>query len=107
MQEDNLPQKLDSLVKQNRIVLFMKGSASFPVCGMSSTVRFILKKCKLEFVTVDLLLDPTLHSYLKERFDPVTAPYLFIDGRFFGSYDKIIEMYNSGKLQIFLSGNHR
>ena len=94
--------KLDDLVKRNRVVLFMKGSASVPLCGMSSTIRFMLKKSKLKFVTIDLLINPSLHSYMKEKFSPISAPYLYVDGKFFGGYDKVVEVFNSGRLRNLL-----
>lgn len=100
--EDEVRFRFEELIKQNRAVLFMKGSASFPVCGMSSTVRFIMKKCEPECSTVDLLRDPSLYAYLREKHVPISAPYLYVNGKFVGGYDKVIELFHSGKLQSFL-----
>jgi monothiol glutaredoxin len=79
------------IIDANRIVLFMKGTPSLPLCGMSAIVYFALKKSNLEFETVDLLQDPELNYFLRKANSPACAPFLYMDGKFVGGYDEITE----------------
>ena len=102
MQESLLIQTdLESFLKNHRVVLFMKGCSNFPVCGLSCTACYVLKKCNLKFSSVDLLVNPGLHLFLREKHVPIAAPYLYIAGEFVGGYEKIISLYHSGQLQDY------
>jgi monothiol glutaredoxin len=76
----------------------MKGSVSFPLCGLSGEVCFLLKKCNLHFKSVDVLVDPELHTFLKELHANFAIPYLYVSGKFVGGYDELCEMCRSGEL---------
>ncbi|MDR3179356.1 MAG: hypothetical protein LBT70_00450 [Holosporaceae bacterium] len=76
----------------------MKGSISFPLCGLSSSACFMLKKCNYRFSYFDVLGDPELHAFLRKRHAPSCVPYLYIDGNFVGGYNEICNMFNSGDL---------
>ncbi len=99
-------QRIDSLVKQNDIVLFMKGSASFPMCGFSGRAIQILKACGVDtkaLKTVNVLEDEGIRQGIKEYSNWPTIPQLYVKGEFIGGSDIMMEMYESGELQQALS----
>lgn len=85
--------KLEKVTSSNGSVLFMKGTAAFPLCGLSADVCFWLKKRALQFRCVDVLKDPELHLFLREVHAPSSVPYLYVDGKFVGGYDEIKAMF--------------
>ena len=100
-------QRIDQLVKSHDIVLFMKGSASFPMCGFSGRAIQILKACGLEprsLATVNVLDDPEVRQGIKEYSNWPTIPQLYVKGEFIGGSDIMMEMYESGELQQLLGG---
>jgi len=95
-------QRIDQLVKGNELVLFMKGSASFPMCGFSGRAVQILKACGVDtksLVTVNVLEDDGIRQGIKEYSHWPTIPQLYIRGEFIGGSDIMMEMYESGELQ--------
>ena len=95
-------QRIDSLVKGNDIVLFMKGSASFPMCGFSGRAIQILKACGVDtrtVQTVNVLEDDEIRQGIKEYSNWPTIPQLYVKGEFIGGSDIMMEMYESGELQ--------
>jgi monothiol glutaredoxin len=101
-------QRIDQLVKTNDIVLFMKGSASFPMCGFSGRAVQILKACGVEprsLATVNVLEDPEIRQGIKEYSNWPTIPQLYVKGEFIGGSDIMMEMYESGELQQLIGGN--
>ena len=91
--------RLDDLVKKNRVLLFMKGDRSFPQCGFSAQVVQILDSLIPEYATVDVLSDPAIREGVKHYSSWPTIPQLYIDGEFQGGCDIVREMYGSGELQ--------
>ena len=94
--------RIDSLVKGNDIVLFMKGSASFPMCGFSGRAIQILKACGVDprdIATVNVLEDQEIRQGIKEYSNWPTIPQLYVHGEFIGGSDIMMEMYESGELQ--------
>ena len=97
--------QIDQLVKSNDIVLFMKGSASFPMCGFSGRAVQILKACGVtELKTVNVLEDEGIRQGIKEYANWPTIPQLYVNGEFVGGSDIMMEMYQSGELQQVLGG---
>jgi monothiol glutaredoxin len=95
-------QRIDQLVKNNDIVLFMKGTASFPMCGFSGRAVQILKACGVDtkaLATVNVLEDPEIRQGIKEYSNWPTIPQLYVKGEFIGGSDIMMEMYESGELQ--------
>lgn len=90
--------ELNQIVSQNQIVLFMKGSRRFPVCGLSSNICLMLKRCNLTFSTVDLLTRPSLALFMRMKHEPISAPYLYAGGSFIGGYETVCTMFNNGLL---------
>ena len=107
MSNDSAPgvqQRIDDLVKSNRVVLFMKGTAQFPMCGFSGRSVQILKACNAtDLVTVNVLEDEEVRQGIKEYANWPTIPQLYVKGEFVGGSDILMEMYQAGELQSLLS----
>ena len=100
----DIQQKIDSIVKGNRVVLFMKGSAQFPMCGFSGRAIQVLKACGVsQPTTVNVLDDDGIRQGIKEYANWPTIPQLYVNGEFVGGSDIMMEMYESGELQPMLS----
>jgi len=91
--------KLDNLVNSDGVVLFMKGSRSFPQCGFSASVVNILNTLIPKYTTVNILSDGDVRGGMKEYSDWPTFPQLFIKGEFVGGADIIRQMHESGDLE--------
>ncbi len=103
-------QRIDDLVKQNDILLFMKGSASFPMCGFSGRAVQILKACGVDpkaIKTVNVLDDAEIRQGIKEYSNWPTIPQLFVRGEFIGGSDIMMEMVQSGELQQKLAATQQ
>ena len=94
--------RIDAMVKNNDVVLFMKGSALFPQCGFSSRAVAILDHLEVPFETVDVLQDQEIRQGIKEYSDWPTIPQLYVKGEFVGGSDIMMEMFESGELQQLL-----
>ncbi len=93
-------QQIKQLVTEHPVVLFMKGSAQFPMCGFSGRAIQILKACGVSRLhTVDVLRDEAIRQGIKEYSDWPTIPQLYVNGEFVGGSDILVEMYQSGELQ--------
>ena len=100
-------QRIDQLVKNNDILLFMKGSASFPMCGFSGRAIQILKACDVDtksIATVNVLDDQEIRQGIKDYSNWPTIPQLYIKGEFIGGSDIMMEMYESGELKQVIDG---
>ena len=95
-------ERIDTLVKSNDVVLFMKGSALFPQCGFSSRAVAILDHLGVPFETVDVLQDQEIRAGIKEYSDWPTIPQLYVKGEFVGGSDIMMEMFEAGELQTLL-----
>ncbi len=99
-------QRIRDLVQSHDVLLFMKGSASFPMCGFSGRAVQILKACGVEpqnLATVNVLEDEAIRQGIKEFSQWPTIPQLYVKGEFIGGSDIMMEMYESGELQQLLS----
>lgn len=100
---NDVQQRIDDLVKHNRVVLFMKGTAQFPMCGFSGRAVQILKACGVEDLkTVNVLEDEGIRQGIKEYANWPTIPQLYVGGEFVGGSDIMMEMYQAGELQQVL-----
>jgi monothiol glutaredoxin len=101
---DDVQQQIDGLVKGNRVVLFMKGTAQFPMCGFSGRAIQILKACgATDLVTVNVLEDEGVRQGIKTYANWPTIPQLYVNGEFVGGSDIMMEMYQAGELQPLLA----
>ncbi len=97
--------RIDDLVKSNDILLFMKGTASFPMCGFSGRAVQILKACGVDpkaIATVNVLDDDEIRQGIKDYSQWPTIPQLYVKGEFIGGSDIMMEMYESGELKQML-----
>lgn len=95
--------RIDALVKNNDVVLFMKGSPLFPQCGFSSKAIAILDHLNVTYESVDVLQDMEIRQGIKEYSDWPTIPQLYVKGEFVGGSDIMMEMYEAGELQQLMS----
>jgi monothiol glutaredoxin len=96
-------QRIDQVVKNNRVVLFMKGTAQFPMCGFSGRAVQLLNACGVsDLKTVNVLEDEEIRQGIKQYANWPTIPQLYVDGEFVGGSDIMTEMYQSGELQQVL-----
>ena len=91
-------EKIQKLIKENSICLFMKGTPSEPQCGFSMTVSNILKHLNVNFKGINVLEDESLRQGIKEFSDWPTIPQLYVKKEFIGGCDIIREMHENGEL---------
>ena len=101
---DEIRQKIEQTIQGNRVVLFMKGTKTFPQCGFSARVVSILKGRGAAFQDVNVLLDPEIRDGIKEFTSWPTIPQLYVDGKFVGGCDIVTELDQSGELEKLLAG---
>jgi monothiol glutaredoxin len=94
-----LKERIDDLVKQNKILVFMKGTKLMPQCGFSNNVVQILNRMGVPYETVNVLEEWEIRQAIKEYSNWPTIPQVYINGEFLGGSDIMIELYNKGELQ--------
>lgn len=102
MSENKSFKFIENEIKNNKVVLFMKGTKEAPMCGFSDKVVAILTKLRTEFLDIDVLSDPELRESLKVFSDWPTFPQLYINGELVGGCDIVSELYNNGELEKML-----
>ena len=100
---DDTQKRIDTLVRSNRVVLFMKGTAQFPMCGFSGRAMQVLNACGVKELTTVNVLDDDVRQGIKQYANWPTIPQLYVNGEFVGGSDILMEMYQSGELQQLLS----
>lgn len=95
----SMQEQIKQTVTDNKIVLFMKGNASFPQCGFSGRAIQILQTLESEFVTIDVLSNDAVREGIKEYSNWPTIPQLYINGEFVGGSDIMTEMHEAGELK--------
>ena len=100
----DVQQRIDSLVKGSKVMLFMKGNAQFPQCGFSGRAIQLLKAAgATDIKTFNVLEDEEVRQGIKDYAQWPTIPQLYVDGEFVGGSDIMTEMYQSGELQQLLT----
>ncbi len=92
-------QKIENILNSNKVVLFMKGTAQFPMCGFSQRATAILQDIGVEFQAVNVLEDQEIREGIKTFGNWPTIPQLYVDKKLIGGSDIMMDMYNSGELQ--------
>ncbi|MCO6052135.1 Grx4 family monothiol glutaredoxin [Mesorhizobium sp. RP14(2022)] len=92
---------IDSEVKSQDVVLFMKGTPGFPQCGFSGQVVQILDYLGVDYKGVNVLTSAELRQGIKDYSSWPTIPQLYVKGEFVGGCDIIREMFQAGELQSF------
>ncbi|MFO8040738.1 MAG: Grx4 family monothiol glutaredoxin [Sodalinema sp.] len=95
----DVKQRIDDLLKQHKVLVFMKGNKLMPQCGFSNNVVQMLNSLGVPYQTVDVLEDFDIRQGIKEYSNWPTIPQLYIDGEFVGGSDIAIELYQNGELQ--------
>ena len=101
MSED-VQARIDQLVKNNQVVLFMKGTPDFPQCGFSMRAVNIVRTLGVPFAHVNVLEDFDVRQGIKEYSDWPTIPQLYINGDFVGGSDICMQLFESGELAAML-----
>jgi monothiol glutaredoxin len=91
--------RIKQQVEENSVILYMKGTPQFPMCGFSSRTAEALKACGEEFAYVNVLADPEIFENLPRFADWPTFPQLYINGELVGGCDITLELYEQGELQ--------
>ncbi|MBX3692040.1 Grx4 family monothiol glutaredoxin [Dokdonella sp.] len=99
--------RIKTTVESSPIVLFMKGTPQFPMCGFSSRTVKVLKTIGAPFVSVNVLEDPEVRANLPRYSNWPTFPQLFINGELIGGCDITLELYESGELERIIKDIHR
>ena len=97
-----LKARIDELVQNNKILVFMKGSKLMPQCGFSNNAVQILNSFGVPFETVDVLEDYEIRQGIKEYSNWPTIPQVYVNGEFIGGSDVLIELYQDGQLEPML-----
>ncbi|WII73340.1 Grx4 family monothiol glutaredoxin [Bdellovibrio sp. 22V] len=95
-------EKIENILNENKVVLFMKGTQQFPMCGFSARACAILQDIGIKFHDVNVLDDEEIRSGIKEYGNWPTIPQLYINKQLVGGSDIMMEMYQSGELQELL-----
>ena len=89
---------IDSAIKENKVMLFMKGTPEQPACGFSLRTSGALNALGVQYAALDILPDPRIREELSALSGWPTIPQLFIDGELVGGCDIVMEMYETGEL---------
>jgi len=100
----DMEKRIQTTIKQDRVMLFMKGNPAIPQCGFSAAVVGILKEVGVPFGTVDILADSAMREALKEYSSWPTYPQLYVDGKLVGGCDIVRAMHGRGELAPLLKG---
>ena len=98
----NVKEKIEGILTQHKVVLFMKGSPQFPMCGFSARAAAILNELGTEFHSIDVLQDGEIRQGIKEYGNWPTIPQLYINKELVGGSDIMMEMFESGELKVML-----
>ena len=90
-------------VKNNEVLLYMKGTPVFPQCGFSAMTVQILNQTGVKFKAIDVLADPAVRDGIKQFSNWPTIPQLYVKGEFVGGADILREMFESGELKTMLA----
>jgi len=96
---DEALQRIDQIVKENPIVIFMKGTPQLPSCGFSSRASQAMQACGVEFGYVNVLADQEVYENLPRYANWPTFPQIYINGEMVGGHDILLELYQSGDLK--------
>jgi monothiol glutaredoxin len=91
-------------VRENRVLLYMKGTPSFPMCGFSAATVNVLRDIGVPFKAVDVLAEPEKRDAIKSFSNWPTIPQLYVSGKFVGGCDIVREMHAKGELAPLIQG---
>lgn len=94
--------KIEQLIKANKVLLFMKGNKTQPMCGFSGAVIQCLNQVGANYETVNVLEDGEIREGIKEFSNWPTIPQLYVNQQFIGGCDIVREMFSTGELKKLL-----
>ena len=101
--ENSVKEKIENLINESEVMLFMKGTPEMPQCGFSAAVVGVLNHLGVNYKTSNVLQDEEIREGIKEYSDWPTIPQLYVKNEFVGGCDIIREMYESGELNELIS----
>ena len=99
---EDVKSRIDEKVKNNKIMVYMKGTPDFPQCGFSAQTAGALRALKASYRHVNIFEEPQLREALKAYSNWPTYPQLYVKGELVGGCDIVTEMYKSGELKTLL-----
>lgn len=100
--DDATTGRIENDIKNNKVMLYMKGTPEAPQCGFSAQISTILGSYEVEYNSFDILTDDAIRSGIKEYSDWPTIPQLYVNGEFVGGCDIITEMHSNGELATLI-----
>ena len=100
-----IQEKIKNDIEKHPVILFMKGSKLLPLCGFSARVVEVLIQLDVPFETRDVLQDDALRQGIKDYSNWPTLPQLYIEGKFIGGCDIVLQLHKEGKHQSLLRGS--
>ena len=100
---DHVSESIQSTIDSNDVVLFMKGTPDFPMCGFSAATVQVLKNLGINFSSINVLDSNEMREGIKKFSDWPTIPQLYVKKEFIGGCDIVKEMYESGELLELLN----
>ena len=97
-------ERIDQQVKKNPVVIYMKGTPQFPMCGFSMRAAAALQECGVPFAFVNVLQDPEIFESLPRYADWPTFPQVYVDGELIGGCDITLELHANGELKVMMEG---
>jgi monothiol glutaredoxin len=94
--------EIENEIRNNKIMIYMKGTPSFPQCGFSAATIEIFEELGRPFGSVDVLSQPEKREGIKRFSNWPTIPQVYVDGKFIGGCDIVREMYAKGELKKLL-----
>ena len=102
---DTISETISKTIKENKVVLYMKGTSSMPQCGFSSRIAGVLNYLEIKYLDVNVLESESVREGIKKFSDWPTIPQLYVKGEFIGGCDIITEMTMTGELDKLLKEN--
>jgi len=94
--------EIEREVRENRVVVYMKGTPSFPMCGFSAATVEVLREIGVPFKAIDILAEPEKRDAIKTFSNWPTIPQVYVGGKFIGGCDIVREMHARGELAPLL-----
>ena len=101
--EQSTKDKIQNIIDENDVLLFMKGTPVMPQCGFSAAVVGVLSHMGIKYNSVNVLEDPEIREGIKEFSDWPTIPQLYVKKEFVGGCDIIREMHENGELTHYFN----
>ncbi len=97
--ESNVNDRIRDAIAGNKVLIYMKGNRSFPMCGFSAATVEVFEQMGVPYETVDVLKDPEIREGIKRFSNWPTIPQVYVAGKFIGGCDIVREMHAAGELE--------